>query len=212
VHAGGGIVIIDAAQVMAHRQRLIYGLDFDAVCFSAHKMYGASLGVIVAKKSLIDSMPVSFIGGGMVQDVTLDDYRLTDGDYSSRFEPGLQAFGEILTLGSAINWLERIPENRFDTLHQLASKLQSGLESINGLNVVASGSTVLSVYSDKIDAHRLATFLSVQGVMVRSGYFCCHYYLLHQEKLPPLLRFSIGLHTTEQDIDKIVTVMKKLIK
>jgi cysteine desulfurase/selenocysteine lyase len=210
VHKAGGIVIVDAAQAMAHRRKLLHGLDFDVVCFSAHKMYSASLGVIVARKSLIDTMNLSYTGGGMVQDVTLDDYVLTEGDYASRFEPGLQAFGEILALGRAIDWLENMPQKSMDKLHHYAEVLEAGLKSIASLTVYSNGSTVISVSSNKIDAHRLATFLSAQGIMVRSGYFCCHYYLLHQQKTPPLLRFSLGLHTNESDVEKIISVMKKL--
>ena len=47
-HARGGIVIVDAAQAMGHSRALLQKTDADALCFSAHKMYGASLGVVVA--------------------------------------------------------------------------------------------------------------------------------------------------------------------
>lgn len=206
VRKNGGVVIVDAAQAMAHRVDILHGVDYDAVCFSAHKMYSASLGVIVARKEFIDSLDFSFVGGGMVQDVTSDDYELTSGDYSSRFEPGLQAFGEILALGSAIDWLSQ-RTGQINSLHELSTRLYEGLSKVEGLTVLYSGASVMSVYTEKIDAHRLATFLSAQGVMARSGYFCCHYYLLHQESLPPLLRFSLGLHTTEADVEKIIKLV-----
>lgn len=70
---------------------------------------------------------------------------------------------------------------------------------------------VVSGYSKKYDAHRLAKFLSEAGVMVRSGYFCCHYFLQHKVQSPPLLRFSAGLHTTEADIDKAVNSLRRFL-
>ena len=48
VHRGGGSVIVDAAQAAPHALDRLRGLPADAFCFSAHKMYGASLGVVVA--------------------------------------------------------------------------------------------------------------------------------------------------------------------
>ena len=47
VHKADGIIIIDAAQAMAHSADILKGVEVDAICFSAHKMYAPSLGVIV---------------------------------------------------------------------------------------------------------------------------------------------------------------------
>jgi cysteine desulfurase/selenocysteine lyase len=48
--------------------------------------------------------------------------------------------------------------------------------------------------------------------MSRSGYFCCHYYLLEKLKLPPLIRFSLGLHSTEDDIERTIKELRRVIK
>lgn len=93
---------------MAHSYDMLQKIEADALCFSAHKMYAPSLGVIVARKQLITQLNVSFIGGGMVHAVTKDDYQLLPDDLSSRLEPGLQAFGEIIGLGAAIDWLQSV--------------------------------------------------------------------------------------------------------
>ena len=77
VHKHGGLLIIDAAQAMSHYHELLAGVDADAICFSSHKMYGPSLGVIVAKKSLVQHLQPSVLGGGMVDDVTMDDFVLS---------------------------------------------------------------------------------------------------------------------------------------
>ncbi len=50
VHRAGGIVIVDAAQAAAHTLEALRGLDADAICFSAHKMYGPSLGIVIASR------------------------------------------------------------------------------------------------------------------------------------------------------------------
>jgi len=86
-----------------------------------------------------------------------------------------------------------------------------GLSNIKDLVILnKEPSTVISFYTPNIDSHRLATFLSAQGIMARSGYFCCHYYLLEKKKLPPMLRLSIGLHNTESDIEKVIQTIKQI--
>lgn len=215
-HKSGGIVIIDAAQAMAHYHELLIGCDADAICFSAHKMYAASLGAVVIKKQLLRSLNLSLVGGGMVAGVSKDSYDLLPDDIASWLEPGLQAYGEIISLKAAIEWLKTAKpfgQKPADRIAKLSKQLYDGLSEISGLELVNNGpSSVISAYSPKIDAHRLAVFLSASGVMIRSGYFCCHYYLLEKKHLPPLARFSIGLHTTEADVVKTIEAVKKIIR
>lgn len=214
VHRRGGIVIVDGAQAIAHSRDLIAGADADAVCFSGHKMYGASLGVVVATQELLNSLEVSFIGGGMVSDVTESGFELLPDEPWARLEPGLQAWGEIIALGAAVNWLTSVRPGGVspaDYLHGLETRLYEGLSSIPGLTVVnAQASPVISVYSEQLDAHQLAVFLSKAGVMVRSGYFCAHHYLKEKRGLPPLLRFSLGLHNTAADVDTAISRLSRL--
>jgi cysteine desulfurase/selenocysteine lyase len=215
-HKVGGIVIIDAAQVMAHHHELLEGCGADAICFSAHKMYSASLGVIVIKKSLLTILDKKIVGGGMVYSVTEQSYTLLPDDVSSWLEPGLQAYGEIISLKRAIEWLKTVKPSGLKPdkyLSMISEQLFKGLSEIPGIIMFNNKpSPVISVYSKTIDAHRLAIFLSSAGIMTRSGYYCCHYYLQEKRKMPPLLRFSIGLHTTEADITKTLEIMRKITK
>lgn len=212
----GGIVIVDAAQAFGHAPSTLRGLTADAVCFSAHKAYSASLGVVAAKKELLTSLDVSFIGGGQVTSVTGDEYELFDEPHT-RLEPGLQAWGEIIALGAALKWLGLDGKNPDDTRevreHELASALHDGLAGLPNLRMLSSrGSSLVTVVPERVDGHRLATFLSKAGVMVRSGHFCAHHWLIEREGLPPLVRFSLGAHNTTADIDKAVATMAPLMK
>jgi selenocysteine lyase/cysteine desulfurase len=215
-HAHGGIVIVDAAQAMAHSAALLYKTGADAICFSAHKMYGASLGVVVATSTLLESLELSFVGGGMVSDVREDSYDLVEGDPGTLLEPGLQAWGEIIALGAAITWMRGVRPNGMlpaDFMRGMSQKLFDGLSQLPGVNLLnTTASPVISMYVTGQDSHRLAVFLSQSGIMVRSGYFCAHHYLKEQLGLPPLLRFSLGLHTTESDIDRTLETLGRLLK
>ena len=214
-HNAGSIVIVDAAQAMAHSYDILQGIPADAICFSGHKMYAPSVGVIVASKQLLALLTPEFVGGGMVYEVKQDSFSLLpEPDLASRLEPGLQAFGEIIALGEAIKWLQSVKPfgmtpKAYLQLH--AEELYAGLQTIPSIHMLnTEARSVISFYSDEHDAHRLAIFLSGAGIMTRSGTFCCHYYLLEKKKSPPLVRLSLGLHTTKKDIDTIVDTLQRL--
>ena len=214
VHKNGGLLIIDAAQAMSHYHELLAGVDADAICFSSHKMYGPSLGAIVAKKSLVQHLQPSVLGGGMVDDVTMDDFVLSssnDEHIHTIFEPGLQAYGEIIGLGAAVRWLSKASED--DHVLDYAGQLLDFLKSANDFHVLNNEVTpTIAFYHDKYDAHLLAEAMSDQGIMARSGHFCAHYYLAHVKGYPPLVRLSLGLHNRQSDVDKFIEAMKGIAK
>ncbi|MBR2994714.1 aminotransferase class V-fold PLP-dependent enzyme [Candidatus Saccharibacteria bacterium] len=215
VHKSGGIVIIDAAQAMAHSVEILRGTEPDAICFSAHKLYAPSLGVIVWQNGLMEKLMPLFIGGGMVDDVTKDNYLLSAENKEhryTRFEAGLQAWGEIVALGEALKWLMKLPKSTWQTLDSNSNELFDFLNSSDKVHLVNNqANPTMSFYVDGIDSHLLGNALSHEKIMARTGYFCVHYYLDHVLHLPPLVRFSLGLHNRPEDIEKVKKVMEKII-
>ena len=216
VHKAGGIIVIDAAQAMAHSVDVLKGVEVDAICFSAHKLYAPSLGVIVWRDELAEKMSVGFVGGGMVDDVELSSYKLSaEGKEHryTRFESGLQAWGEIIGLGAALKWLDKVSKNDwrdFEHNYKDLYEFLSNSEKVHMVNTEAN--PTMSFYVDGLDSHLLGAALSRENIMARTGYFCVHYYLDHVLGLPPLMRFSLGLHNRPEDIDKIKNVMEKILK
>lgn len=215
VHKAGGIIIIDAAQAMAHSADIVRGVEADVICFSAHKMYAPSLGVIVWRDDLENKMVDSFIGGGMVDDVKKDSYILSAENKEhryTRFEAGLQAWGEIVGLGAAIKWLNKLPKKAWQNLENNTKELYDFLKGSDKVHMVNhEPNPTMTFYVEGLDSHLLGNALSRENVMARTGYFCVHYYLDHVLGLPPLIRFSLGLHNRPEDIAKIKKVMEKII-
>lgn len=227
VHKDGGIVIIDAAQAMAHYHEMLEKTEADAICFSAHKMYAASLGVMVVRRDLIPSLRLSFVGGGMVDDVFEDRYLLSaEGNKEHAhmiFEAGLQAWGEIISLGTAIDWLSVRTKEDKRRLMACTAELDEFLRSKEKVRMVGDagvgrgfGETegirheanpTMSFYVEGVDSHLLGSALGQEGIMTRTGYFCAHYYLDKVLGLPPLTRFSLSYATREEDIERV----KKLL-
>lgn len=210
VHNHGGIVILDGAQSMTHDMTLL-GVEYDALCTSGHKMYAPSLGIIVAKRSLLSHMDFTFVGGGMVEDVEKTSYSLLPmaEEPWAMFEPGLQDWAAIIGLKAAIIWLGKQDHKK---LAALSSELWKGLGHLSGISLLnKEEGPIVSFYLENIDSHRAAQALGTQGIMVRSGYFCCHYYLKHVRKLPPLVRVSLGCHNTSEDIRQLISKLSILL-
>lgn len=215
VHKAGGIIIIDAAQAMAHSSDILQGAEADAICFSAHKLYAPSLGVIVWRDELAAKMSVGFVGGGMVDDVNQNSYLLSaEGKEHryTRFEAGLQAWGEIVGLGAALDWLEKVPKVAWKNLEKNYAELYSFLVSSEKVKLVNhKPNPTMSFYIEGMDSHLLGAALSRENIMARTGYFCAHYYLDHVCHYPALIRFSLGLHNRPEDVEKVKKVMAKII-
>ncbi|MBR2840158.1 aminotransferase class V-fold PLP-dependent enzyme [Candidatus Saccharibacteria bacterium] len=215
VHEQDGIVVIDAAQAMAHSVEILRGVEADVICSSAHKLYAPSLGVIVWQDALAKKMDVGFVGGGMVDDVERDSYVLSaEGKEHryTRFESGLQAWGEIVGLGAALKWLMKVPKASWKQLENNYNELYDFLAESDKVHLVnKEANPTVSFYVEGLDSHMLGAALSREDIMARTGYFCAHYYLDHVLGLPPLLRFSLGLHNRESDIEKVKKVMAKII-
>lgn len=213
VHKDGGIIIIDAAQAMAHHHEMLEKTEADAICFSAHKMYAASLGVIVVRRDLLPKLQLTFLGGGMVDDVFENSYLLSaeNKDHTHTiFEPGLQAWAEIISLGAAIDWLERRSKSDKVTLYNCTTELDQFLRSKNKIHMIGSqANPTMSFYIEGVDSHLIGGALGQKGIMARAGYFCAHYYLDKVCKYPPLLRFSLSYATTEADIEKVKNALAK---
>ncbi|HRH93014.1 MAG TPA: aminotransferase class V-fold PLP-dependent enzyme [Candidatus Peribacteria bacterium] len=218
VHAGGGILLLDAAQTFAHGLQSLRGVRFDALFGSGHKMYGPSLGFVVIRRELLRSLDLFLTGGGTVSDVSRDSAASLIADPEREHEVlelGLQNWAGITGLRTAIDWLngwKRAGQTRDAYEAALAERLFEGLRGIPKAHLVnTTASPIVSLWADGMDSHRLALFLDEAGVMCRSGHFCCHYELAHRRKIPPLVRLSLGLHNTPEQVDSLIGILSRIL-
>lgn len=215
VHKQGGVIIIDAAQALAHSSDILEKTEADAICSSAHKMYGPSLGVMIVRRDLFKLIDTSFIGGGMVDDVDKDSYQLSAESPNhayTKFESGLQAWGEIIAFGEAIKWVEKRSKADKKNLEECAQRLFDFLKSQPKVHLInEEPNPTMSFYIEGLDSHMLGAALSNEGIMARTGYFCVHYYLDHVMHYPPLIRFSFGYHIRPSDIDKTIKILERIL-
>ncbi|MBQ6605740.1 aminotransferase class V-fold PLP-dependent enzyme [Candidatus Saccharibacteria bacterium] len=216
VHKNRGVVLIDAAQAMAHSPEILYKQEPDAIFFSAHKLYAPSLGGMIVRKDLLSKIKTSFIGGGMVDDVEKESYLLSAENPEhiyTKFESGLQAWGEIIALGEAIDWISNLSKKEHKNLEENYTRLYEFLASSKKVHLVnEEANPTMSFYVEGVDSHLLGSALGDEKIMARTGYFCAHYYLDKVRNFPPLIRFSLGYHNRPEDIDKVIEKMEKIVK
>ncbi len=69
-HRAGALVLVDGAQSVPHLPTDVRALGCDFLAFSAHKMLGPTgIGVLWARRDLLEAMPPFLGGGGMIADV-----------------------------------------------------------------------------------------------------------------------------------------------
>jgi selenocysteine lyase/cysteine desulfurase len=224
VHRYGAHLLVDAAQLVAHRKVGIeqYGIDY--LAFSAHKVYAPfGCGVLVARKGLLNFSP------------TEQELIRSSGEENA---------GGIAALGKALILLQRIGLDLIQQEDQaLTGRTLDGLARIPGLQVFGIKDPDSSRFPQKggvivfsmknIFANVIARKLAEQGgVGIRYGCHCSHILIKHlvevgpflaqfqylmanlfpKIKFPGLARVSLGIENTESDIDTLIYVLDQIAR
>jgi selenocysteine lyase/cysteine desulfurase len=197
VHAAGGRIVVDAAQLAPHRAIDMRSHDdpghLDFVAVSAHKMYAPyGTGVLVGARDAFAATP-DHAGGGTVRAVTTD--AIAWADLPDREEAGSPNVLGAIAMAAATRTLTDVGLDRI-AAHEgdLAQYALDRMLAVPGLSVhgpaATSGSNaqlgVIPFTIAGIDHGLIAAVLGYEhGVGVRSGCFCAHPYiaqLLHLDR------------------------------
>jgi cysteine desulfurase / selenocysteine lyase len=211
-HARGAKILLDGAQAVVHRRVDVRAIDADFYVFSGHKLYGPSgIGVLYAKRELLDDMPPFLGGGDMIANVSYE--RSTWAKPPHRFEAGTPAIIETIGLGAAIDYVQALgfdaisAHERALTEHALAR-----LSEIEGLKVLGAAQDrggVVSFVMDCAHAHDIATLLDRQGIAVRAGHHCAEP-LMGRLGVSSTARASFALYTTPEEIDALIAGLQRI--
>jgi len=213
-HRQGALVVVDGAQSVPHLVTDVKALGADFLAFSAHKMEGPTgIGVLWARRELLESMPPFLGGGGMILDVTLERFRPAEPPW--RFEAGTPPIAEAVGLGAAVDYLGGIGMERIGAHERLltAYAIDALTDRLGGdfriFGPPAGGDRggVLSFAYRDVHAHDLAQVLDQFGVCVRPGHHCAKP-LMRRLGVNATARASIGLYNDEHDIDTLIEGLK----
>jgi len=209
-HAAGAVVVADGAQLVPHAPVSIDQLGADFLAFSGHKTMGPTgIGVLWARRSLLDDMPPFLGGGGMILDVKLDSFR--PAPPPARFEAGTPPIAEAVGLTAAMRYLTEVGMDRIRAheaaltdyaLGRLEEKLGSDCRIFGPPAGPDRGGVISLEYRD-VHAHDLAQVLDSFGVCVRPGHHCAKP-LMRRLGVPATARVSFGPYSIEEDVDQLL--------
>ncbi len=215
-HAVGATVLVDGAQSVPHLPVDVKDLDCDFLAFSGHKMMGPTgIGVLYAKRDILDEMEPFLVGGEMVLEVWND--RATWNDLPMRFEAGTPDIADAIALGAAVDYLnglgmENVREHEVQ-LTQYALNAFKNLEKdldLYGPRDVALRGGIVSFHSSELHAHDLGTFLDRQGIAIRTGHHCTMP-LMRTLDVAATARASFYVYNTESEVDVLVDALKQAL-
>jgi cysteine desulfurase/selenocysteine lyase len=205
------LLCVDAAQSVGHRRVDVHELGCDFLAFPAHKgiMGPTGVGVLYIDRSLFDDFRLPFIGGGTIDDVSLESYTLAAPP--EKFEAGTPNISGVIGLGAAVDYVKRIGLERIE--HYETALIQKTLEAFDKIpNLEWYGprknhSGVVAFNIKGMNAHDVATNLDKRkGIMVRSGHHCA---LPATRKIGTEMtaRASYHCYNTEEEIDTMVEAL-----
>ena len=211
-HKYNAIVIVDGAQLLAHKKIDVINDDVDFLCFSAHKIYGPTgIGVLYGKQDLLEMLPPYKFGGDMVKTVGFDKIVLQD--IPTKFEAGTPPIAEVIGLNEAINFLNsQQVQIRLKELKQLTVYAINKLKEIGNVKFLShkDSNSVISFVVDAISSFDIGMMLGAKNICVRVGYHCAE--PLHKKMgFDNSIRVSLAVYNDEKDIDIFVKNLKEII-
>ncbi len=212
----GALVVVDAAQSVAHHRINVVELGIDFLAFSAHKMLGPTgIGVVFGKQDLLKDMKPLLLGGGMVDWVDLEGFRIRK--IPHKFEAGTPHIAGVYGFSAAIKYLERIGYQKLqDHDHALGQLLFSEAEKRDYLETIAPEKSAKrsAILSFRIkgadDLGNVARMLSDSyGIMCRSGHMCSQPYVDYLFD-GAIIRASCYLYNTRQDVIELFEALDQL--
>jgi len=210
-HKVGAKVLIDACQFAVHKKIDVKKLDCDFLAFSGHKTYGPSgIGVLYAKADILAAMPPYQFGGDMVDVVT---YQSTTFDEPpARFEAGTPAIVQAIGLAEALEYMMNLGFENIEAHEaEITAYALQKLMQVKGLKLLGGAkdrSGVFSFVVEGIHPQDLAFILDKEGVAVRVGHHCAAP-LVRRMGYESVVRASLGLYSTKEDIDVLCQALEK---
>jgi selenocysteine lyase/cysteine desulfurase len=221
-HRYGARLLVDAAQLVAHRKVDVESCGIDYLAFSAHKIYAPfGCGVLLVKKGVLK--------------FSVEELELIQSS-------GEENAGGIAALGKALVLLQRIGMDLIQEEEQaLTSRALHGMAQITGLEIYGVKRSESPSFTQKLGViafglkNKMATQTGKElalygGIGVRTGCHCAHIIVKHilhvgpglekfqklivslfpKLSLPGVVRVSFGIENSENDVDAFIQVLTEI--
>jgi cysteine desulfurase / selenocysteine lyase len=212
-HQAGAMVLVDGAQAVPHMAVDVQDLGVDFYAFSGHKMCGPTgIGVLWARRSLLDAMPPFLGGGDMIKRVKLTEASWNDLPW--KFEAGTPSVAEGIGLGAAVDYLGQFGmDNVRRHERTLVDYAMEKLQEVPGIAVYGPRDPELhggaiSFTLPNIHPHDLATLIDREGIAVRAGHHCTQP-LMDRLGVAATTRASFYIYNRTEEVDQLVSGIQK---
>lgn len=206
----GILFIVDASQAAGHFSIDMERDNIDILCAPGHKgLLGVQgSGVMVLKNKLPN--PILFGGSG-----SMSVSPLMPNDPPERFEAGTINTPAISGLLRGVEYINSVGIEKIEKYeNRLARYLYDNLANVRNIELIGSGPVggLVAFNISGNGSEEAALKLSDMGIMVRGGLHCSP--LAHKKYGTSdigAVRVSFGCFNTEQQVEKILQIIKKLI-
>lgn len=209
-----GAILVDAAQLVAHRRIDVKKMNVDFLVFSGHKM-GAPMGVgiLYIKREWMEKIAPLNYGGEMVEGVEYQNGAIKS-EFAfgpQKFEGGTINMGGVAGLSAAIDfWQDHNKDNKlFGVVEELTSFLKEQIGGIEDVEMYYAKNGIVLLNIKGVHAHDTAQILSNYGVMVRAGWHCAEPFLT-EKKIGPAVRVSLMFYNTKNELKYLTSILKKV--
>jgi cysteine desulfurase len=209
-HAHGALMHTDAVQSVGKIPVDVRALDVDLLSLSAHKFNGPKgVGALWIKR------------GARVQAI------LTGGKHERNRRAGTENVPGIAGLGAAATLAIGKLSAEGTRLAILRDRLEDGiLAAVPGTAINGSRSSrvpnTTNISFDRVEAESLLIALDLEGIAVSTGSACSSgtlepSHVLRAMGLPVhrtqnSLRFSLGMYSTQEEVDRVIEVLPRLVE
>ena len=213
----GTLCLVDAAQSAGHMEVDVKQLKADFVAFPGHKglLGPVGTGFLYCAENVQKELKPLNLGGGTVDEVTDNDFNLTEAP--ACFEGGTQNIAGFIGLGSAIDYLERIGMSSIEKHSKKLTRIMyQEIQDLEKVTVYGSPENIYGIVSfniDNINPHDLAKILDeTKSICVRSGFHCAIPSMKHigAYEIGGTVRASIHYYNTQEEIEILSETLKKV--
>ena len=211
----GALTLVDAAQSAGHMPVDVQQLGCDILVLSGHKKCGPNgIGVLYGREALLQAMPPYRGGGSMISSVEYFESKWAPSP--AKFEAGTPNIADAIALARAMDYLDELGREAIarhdEKLAALAyARLQAEVPGIRILGPAHHRSGVVSFALPGAHAHDVVTLADQDGIALRGGHHC-NQPLMRKLGLNSTSRASFYFYNTEEEIERLVTALKKIQK
>ena len=211
-HAAGALVLVDGAQAVPQIAVDVKEIGCDFYGWTGHKAVGPTgIGVLHARRDLLESMPPFMGGGSMIS--TVDEQKSTWNAVPWKFEGGTPPIAEAAGLDAALQYLAAIG---MDTVRaheaELTAYALERLPDVEGITIFGTPDIdkrggAVSFAIEGIHPHDVAELCGRENVCIRAGHHCAQPLMRHLG-VAATARASFHVYNNREDVDKLVEALQ----